>query len=297
MRRYFNNAGPCKADLHYMLSPVDRLPELMSLIEQQGYFIIHAPRQTGKTTAMMTLAQQLTASGDYTAIVLSVETGAAFKHDPEQAQKYILRDWLSTAKVVLPPELQPPKLIEIKEEMGLIDRTDLDLRVYLKAWASTASRPLVTFIDEIDSLEDEALITVLRQLRSGYPHRPQGFPHSLALIGVRDVRDYKVASGGSARLGTASPFNIKIRSFTLGNFSPVEVANLYQQHTNLTGQGFTPAAIDHAYDLTQGQPWLVNSLAKVIVEELVRDSTVTITVEHLNTAKEILIQRQETHLD
>jgi hypothetical protein len=294
MKRWFNTAGPCKADLHYMLSPLSRLPELTPLIEQQGYFVIHAPRQTGKTTAMMTLAQQLTASGAYAAIVLSVETGAAFKHDPSKAQQFILRDWVSAARVFLPSELRPPRLTDMQAEMGV---PELDLQVFLEAWALASPRPLVVFLDEIDALEDETLITVLRQLRSGYPRRPTGFPHSLALIGVRDVRDYKIASGGSLRLGTASPFNIKLRSLTLGNFSHAEVTALYQQHTDATGQLFTPDAIDRAYHLTQGQPWLVNSLAKVVVEDLARDPTIAITVEHLDNAKTILIQRQETHLD
>jgi len=47
-RRFFNTAGPCKADLHYMLPPLGRLPEVYDLIDRQGYFVIHAPRQTGK---------------------------------------------------------------------------------------------------------------------------------------------------------------------------------------------------------------------------------------------------------
>jgi len=45
------------------------------------------------------------------------------------------------------------------------------------------------------------------------------------------VRDYKVASGGSDRLNTASPFNIKTESLTLGDFSAGDVAALYGQHT------------------------------------------------------------------
>jgi hypothetical protein len=53
---------------------------------------------------------------------------------------------------------------------------------------------LVVFIDEIDSLQNQTLISVLRQLRDGFPRWPQGFPHSLVLIGMRDVRDYKVKS-------------------------------------------------------------------------------------------------------
>jgi hypothetical protein len=97
MPKWFNTAGPCKADIHYMLSPLDRLPQLDRLIEQQGYFVIHAPRQTGKTTAMLTLAQQLTASGGYTAVMVSAEVGAAFPHDPGTAERAILDAWKEDA--------------------------------------------------------------------------------------------------------------------------------------------------------------------------------------------------------
>jgi hypothetical protein len=114
---------------------------------------------------------------------------------------------------------------------------------------------------------------------------------------IRDVRDYKVASGGSDRLNTASPFNIKVRSLTLRDFNTTEVEQLYQQHTDDTGQVFTPEAIATAFNLTQGQPWLVNALAKEIVEEMVTDTSVAITPEHVHAVKEVLIKRQDTHLD
>ncbi|MFM6843493.1 MAG: ATP-binding protein, partial [Dolichospermum sp.] len=64
-----------------------------------------------------------------------------------------------------------------------------------------------------------------------------------------------------------------------------------------TGQIFTPEAIETAFDLTQGQPWLVNALAKEIVEKMVKDRNIAITKENILTAKEILITRQDTHLD
>ncbi len=114
---------------------------------------------------------------------------------------------------------------------------------------------------------------------------------------MRDVRDYKAASGGSDRLNTASPFNIKDRSLTMRDFNATEVAQLYQQHTYDTGQVFTTVAIETAFDLTQGQPWLVNALAKEIVEQMVTNTNIAITAEHINKAKEILIARQDTHLD
>ena len=289
MPKHFNTAGPCKADIHYLLSPTVRLPELKALIDGQNYFIIHAPRQVGKTTAMLALAEELTASGQYTAVMLSVEVGAAFPNQPDIAEAAILDAWQDASKFWLPSDLHPPTWPETAPGRRI--------NAALSLWAQNASRPLVIFIDEIDSLQNQTLISVLRQLRDGFPRRPQGFPHSLGLIGMRDVRDYKVKSGGSDRLHTASPFNIKAESLTLRNFNFEEVKALYHQHTAETGQIFTPEAIDHAFYLTDGQPWLVNALARQATQFLVKDVSQPITIEVIKQSKEILIQRQDTHLD
>jgi hypothetical protein len=289
MQKWFNTAGPCKSDIHYMLSATDRLPEIKQLIAQENYFVIHAPRQVGKTTAMLTLAQELTASGQYTAVMLSLEVGAAFSDDLGASELAILGEWKQSIRYRLPKDLQPHEWLDA--EAGARIGTNLS------NWAEQSSRPLVVFLDEIDALSNEPLISVLRQIRSGFPNRPQGFPQSVALVGMRDVRDYKYASGGSERLNTSSPFNIKVRSFTLSNFTLEDVRNLYQQHTEATGQIFTPEAVDLAFHLTQGQPWLVNAIAKEIVEYIAKDPATPITVELVNQAKEILIKRQDTHLD
>jgi len=60
------------------------------LIEREGYFVIHAPRQTGKTTAMLTLAQELTKEGKYAALMVSAEVGAVYTGDPKRADSAIL---------------------------------------------------------------------------------------------------------------------------------------------------------------------------------------------------------------
>jgi hypothetical protein len=287
--KHFNTAGPCKPDIHYMLPASSRLPELRRLIEGQNYFVIHAPRQVGKTTSMMQLAQELTAEGRYTALLVSAEVGSVFNHDPGAAELAILGTWRGDARVWLPPELQPPPW----------PQAEAGERIFaaLQAWAQASPHPLVIFLDEIDALENGALISVLRQLRNGFRNRPHGFPWSLALIGMRNVRDYKVKSGGSDRLNTTSPFNILARSLTIGNFTADEVATLYQQHTTDTGQVFTDEAVARAFELTQGQPYMVNALARVAVEELVPDLPDAVTVAHIERAKEILIERRETHLD
>ena len=93
MQKWFNTAGPCKPDIHYMLSATERLPEIKQLIAQENYFVIHAPRQVGKTTAMLALAQELTASGAYTSVMVSAEVGATFPDEPEKAEEIILAAW------------------------------------------------------------------------------------------------------------------------------------------------------------------------------------------------------------
>ena len=287
--KYFNTAGPCNPEDHYMLPASARLPELRRLIDQKLYFVIHAPRQVGKTTMMLQLAQELTRAGRYTALLVSMEVGAAFNDDIEKAERAMLGAWRGNAEAWLPAELQPPAWPPAEAGQSIFTA--------LKIWAQASARPLVVFLDEIDALENGALISVLRQLRNGYVNRPQGFPWSLGLIGMRDVRDYKVKSGGSERLNTASPFNIKARSLTLSNFTAEEVATLYRQHTSETGQAFTDEAIARAYHLTQGQPYLANALAKVAVEELQPDLAQPITINDIERSKDILIERQETHLD
>lgn len=211
MPRSFNTAGPCRADIDYMLPPTVRLPEVRPLIDEQRYFVLHAPRQTGKTTALVALAAELTASGRYVSALVSVEVGAPFEDDPGRAEGAILDSWRDATAAQLPAELQPPP--------WPVTDPGRRLGAALRAWAEAAPRPLVVFLDEIDALADDTLISVLRQLRDGYRNRPTRFPWSLALVGLRDVRDYKVHEGVAGRLGTASPFNIKVESITLRDFT------------------------------------------------------------------------------
>jgi hypothetical protein len=287
--RFFNTAGPNKTERNYTVPILARLPDVRELIEQGLYFVLHAPRQVGKTTSLTHLARELTAEGSYVAVLVTMEAGAAFPDDIGAAELAILKTWRQNADARLPPELQPPPWPE----------SDPGTRIAaaLGAWAQAAPRPLVIFLDEIDALQNDVLLSVLRQIRGGYDTRPERFPHALALIGLRDVRDYKIASAGSDRIGTSSPFNIKAESLTLRNFTRDEVALLYGQHTAETGQLFLPEAVDRAFALTQGQPWLVNALARQLTQVLVKDRALSIGADKVDEAAEILIRRMDTHLD
>lgn len=98
-------------------------------------------------------------------------------------------------------------------------------------------------------------------------------------------------------LGTASPFNIKVESLTLPNFTVEDVGELYAQHTADTGQPFTPESVALAYELTRGQPWLVNALARQAVEVLAPDRSVAVGAGTIEAAKDRLVLRRDTHLD
>ena len=292
MERYFNTAGPCRPDLHYMLPPEDRLPGVRRLIEQQLYFTLHAPRQTGKTTCIRTLAEALTREGRYAALQASCERGQTARSDVEAGVNAVLRAIEHAARVGLPAELRPPldAVREIEPESRLAR--------LLSLWAETCPRPVVLFLDEIDALLDESLLTVLRQIRSGYPDRPHAFPSSIALVGLKDVRDYKVQLRPAREsLGTASPFNIKAESLNLRDFTQGEVRALLAQHGEEAGQTFGEREMARIFELTQGQPWLVNALARQITEKLLLDRSLPILPEHVELAAEQIIEARATHLD
>lgn len=101
-------------------------------------------------------------------------------------------------------------------------------------------------------------------------------------------------------LGTASPFNIKDESLVLRNFTQEEVIELLEQHTKETGQRFEPDAAAEVFRLSGGQPWLANALAAQLTtryDALVQNPNDPVTKEEVSRAKEILIERRDTHLD
>ena len=92
MERFFNTAGPQKADINYTIDPLKRfdLDEILMLVRQQRYFVMHAPRQTGKTSCMLALRDYLNAEDDYIAVYANVEGGQAARNDAQRVVKSIV---------------------------------------------------------------------------------------------------------------------------------------------------------------------------------------------------------------
>lgn len=292
--RTFNTAGPCDPQRHYMLPPEPRVPGALHLVDFDEYFVIHAPRQTGKTTVLEALARDINAVGERVALVFSCEQAAAEGDDHSAAIDAILATITDEAHAhgfaaeYMPPSPWPDGPPAVRLRRGLT------------AWSRSCPMPIVLLIDEIDSLSGKSLIYVLRQLRAGHNARVHGgpFPASVVLCGMRNIRDYKIASGGNpGTLISSSPFNIVVESFLITNFTREQIAELYAQHTAETGQDFTPDAVDRVFGYTQGQPWLVNALAHEITRGMRIALPEPITAEHVDEAKERVIRARGTHMD
>jgi hypothetical protein len=289
-KKIFNTSGLCFPEDHYMVNPLKRLKEVEDLIDKELYFAIHAPRQTGKTTYLHALARKFNAEGKYIALVVSFEQAGYKGMSVEQANEVLNFSIYQKARGLLPENYWP--------ENPLVKKF-LNLNHYLKTWSENQEKPIVLFIDEIDALLDEVLISILRQLRDGYQDRPGLFPSSVVLVGLRDIREYKAKiREEDTSLGTASPFNVKSDSLLLENFSREEVYELLEQHTSETGQVFPAEVKEEIFRLSGGQPWLTNALARQIVSKILgNDYSQAITLELVTKAKEQLIARRDTHLD
>ena len=296
--RFFNTAGPCKIKKHYTLPPLERfdLDNILMLIEQEKYFVLHAPRQTGKTTSMLALMEHLNKEDGYHALYINVEAAQAAREDVYKGIRTVLNEVGERAGLYF----DDYSLKEIWPAILNSNGENSALNNLLTHWSKNVSRPVVLIIDEIDSLVGDTLISVLRQIRSGYDKRPANFPQSIILCGVRDVRDYRIHSDKDKSVITGgSAFNIKAESLRLGDFTDNEVEFLLMQHTKETGQKFTKDAVASIWEYTQGQPWLVSALAYEACFKIKenRNRTIDIRENMIVQAKENLILRRETHLD
>ncbi|MDR1732918.1 MAG: ATP-binding protein [Synergistaceae bacterium] len=297
MEKFFNTAGPIQEDIHYSLNPLRRInyTEIASLIEQRKYFTLHAPRQTGKTTALLSILKAVDGEGRYRCVYFSVESAQTARGNVASGIRTIMSEFVSAAERFLPVAPPAGRVSALLNEVGehaalgkLIEDFCLDL-----------DKPLVLLIDEIDSLVGDTLVSVLCQLRKSYEKRPSRAPLSVLLCGVRDVRDcYIYEETGEVVTGERC-FNIRSESLRLPDFSPGEIQELYELHTNATGQIFRESIYEKIWDLTRGQPWLVNALAHQATWKLPegRDRGRPVTPPMIEEAAALLTAERGVHLD
>ena len=250
--RFFNTTGPCNPWDHYMLPPADRLvgAQLHRYIGDQLYWVLYAPRQTGKTTFLQTWLREINSGDEAVACYVSLERCQKIP-DRERAMPEACNAIREYAVLQGLP----------KPELTTDGPSSMVSNILIDWSKKLAPKPLVILFDETDALEGDAMISFLRQLRGGFMSRGIGkFPVSIALVGMRDLKDYITAAKDGVPPSPLSPFNIKADSVLLSNFSPDEVQKLFTQRTEETGQKITDEALEYTWEQSQGQPWIVNSL-------------------------------------
>ena len=296
--RFFNTEGPVRPDDHYGIPPLSRMDvdELLGLVRTKRYFVLHAPRQTGKTSALIALRDLLNSGevGDYRCVHMNAEVAQVARDDVAEGIRAILS--MMASRAFLLGDDYPDRIwVDLLAKVGPNDA----LRYVLMHWCMANPVPLVLLIDEIDSLVGDTLLSVLRQIRAGYEQRPEGFPASVVLCGVRDIQDYRIRSTTGEVVSGGSPFNIAAKSLRLGDFTEAETRSLMAQHTEETGQQITEAAQEAVWTQTCGQPWLVNALCAgaCFDNKAGRDRSRAINVDDIYAVREELILSRRTHLD
>ena len=288
--RFFNTTGPCNPEDHYMLPPEDRLvgAQLHRYIKDKLYWVLHAPRQTGKTTFLQSWMREINAGDEALACYVSVETCQGIS-EADRAMPAICEAIKRYARNFEVPVPVCNDVISISMLSNILCNWSI----------LVAPKPLLVLFDEVDVLQDETMISFLRQLRDGFASRGAGkFPVSVVLVGMRDLKDYITASKGGVAPNPGSPFNIKEDSAVLSNFRKEEVVKLFALRTAENGQQITSEALDYAYEQSRGQPWIVNSLfMRATMRVLEQESTETVTLAHITEARQQMILARETHLD
>jgi len=250
--RSFTTEGPCDPQRHYHLPAAPRLAEALGLVDEGAYFLLCAPRRTGKTTTLRALAAELLESRRFAALVCPAELGEPAGDDLARIEHMLLASLRLSAEHDLPPELRPPPFPDAAE----------GTRIWaaLAAWARVCHLPIVLFFDGMDALSGAALRTVLRQLEVGHARRPAQFPWSVVLAGqgLTPKDDEPLTSGRSG------PFDVATPSATLASFTADEIRALYAELTADTGQTFDEEAIKAAWEATAGHPFLVQALGREV---------------------------------
>ena len=289
--RKFATADLIDPEEHYCIPPLERwnLERVLTLIRDRNYFALHAPPQSGKTSVLWALRDLLN-SGEvdgYRCVYASMDIAYALA-DVEAAMRVIL----STLGREAHRSLQDDTLRDLWP--GILERSGgyTALARTLSRWAAADPKPLVLLLDDYDKLADDVLISMMRQLRSGFHQRPQHFPQTVVLCGTRDARDYRLRKD-------STPYNIQAAMLRLDDFSREQVFALLGQHTEETAQAFSAAALETVWERTQGQPYLVNALAERVCGRhgVMRESRRAIEAEDIRQAEDALILDRKWALD
>ena len=290
--RVFENTGyvdPKKA-YHVNLEHVVNVHKqsMRTMVDNGRYFSIFAPRQSGKTTFFKRFARELEENSDYIFILMSFEYCEDFNR---QTFYYYIQDKLYKQLLNRLEAIQCKQLETVRQLLQTHTLKDcLSFSMLFDALNSIITqKKIVIFMDEFDGIplhEIKNFLLTLRNLYQEYKDKEEKALYSVGLVGIRNITQLTIDS--------VSPFNIadhvKLPPFTLKN-----VRDLYQQYTDETNQPFSEEAVQLIHEQTQGQTWLVNHLATILIKQIKPETTDIITLDDAQQAIDILLKDDNDH--
>jgi hypothetical protein len=231
--RKFNTSGPNISESHYTLHRLDWVAKGKALVYDKRYFTIWAPRQTGKSTYFMFLAEHLRTEG-YKVCHVNFEN---FKDG-------IIEDFVISLNNAL------------SQQWG-IQFAQATLHGIFEQIELLKTEKCVLIIDEVEGINPAFFGQFLHSIRKVYHSRTTHALHSVVLVGVSNIV--------GVVQDNASPFNIA-DNLSIPYFTDEETLELLNQHERETGQVFDLAVQHKISEITANQPGLVNGFAAQLVE-------------------------------
>lgn len=283
MPRRFNTAGPNDSARHSTISARSRVPALWDIVEQGNYFVLHAPRQMGKTTLLFDLAAEINREKAHVAAVVSLEPGAAFPA-VDAAELAMLDSWRYDLAAYLPSEISVPRWPNAPPGNRI--------GAALSAFAQECPRPIVLLIDGLDTLSRDVRMSVIRQIRAGKPRRPRGFPWAIGIASLRDPRELDSPTQGptSAAVPTSS-MSLEAEVIPLPPFTREHVGQLCESLAEQLGQPVLETAVDRIFEQTSGVPYLVSLFAHRMLE-MFEQRKGPLTAADVDRARDVILERR-----
>ena len=232
--REFNTSGPNILRQHYTLERTKEIEKGLMLVEKERYFTIWAPRQTGKSTFFRQLAIQLE-KNNYKVAHINFENykNASIESFLNRFTRHLKESW----NVDFSKEKDISNIFELVENIK--------------------NQKCVLIIDEVEGINKEYFGDFLHSIRNAYHSRENHCLKSVILVGVSNIIGIVQDN--------ASPFNIA-DNLNVPYFTKDEVFELLYQHETETEQLFDQKVKEKIWQITAGQPGLVNGFAKVLVD-------------------------------
>ncbi|BDU49834.1 AAA-like domain-containing protein [Haliovirga abyssi] len=298
----FNITGTCIPERHYMVnitSKIDRI--IKDLISEGDYFTINRPRQYGKTTTMYLLDKKLQKNKEYLLIKVSFEgIGEEFVSEDRFVESFvgliIKRLKFSNNKKILNYVKNYPKLYKIKQ-----------LDEFITDFVLETNKKVVLMIDEVDkSSNNQLFLHFIGMLRDKYLSRNEGEDytfHTVILAGVHDVKNLRLKLRPDENRTLNSPWNIAVDFDIDMSFNSEEISTMLIEYEADAKTGMDIKNIsEKIYMYTNGYPFLVSKLCKVIDEKLDRDfsekgleESIKITLGTPNTLFDDIIKNIENN--